>query len=129
MLKLNQDKTELIVFTSKQNNIDLSDFFITFDGSIIKPVPVVRNLGAYFDTTLNMEKHTSAVSKSCYFHIRNIGRIRNLVDDNTCKTLMHALVTTRLDYANALMIGVPVKVIQKLQRVHNTAERIVTGTS
>ena len=97
MLKLNHDKTELIVFAPRNSSRDLSDISITFDGCIVKSVPVVKNLGAYFDSQLNMEKHLSSVAKTCYFHIRNIGRIRHLIDQGACKRLIHALVTSRLE--------------------------------
>ena len=126
MLKLNHDKTELIVFAPRNSSRDLSDTSITFDGCIVKSVPVVKNLGAYFDSQLNMEKHLSSVAKTCYFHIRNIGRIRHLIDECACKRLIHALVTSRLDYANALLQGLPCASTNKLQRVQNTAARMVS---
>ena len=128
MLKLNHDKTELVVFTPRKNACDLADISITFDGCVIKPVPVVKNLGAFFDAALSMDTHVCAVAKSCFFQIRNIGRIRHLIDEETCKTLVHALVTSRLDYANALLIGLPCHTMNKLQRVQNTAARFVTRT-
>lgn len=126
MLKLNHDKTELIVFSTKHCVRDLSEISLTFDGCIIKPTSVVKNLGVFFYTTLNMEKHLSAVAKSCYFQIRNIGRIRHLIDESACKCLIHALVTSRLDYANALLLELPNSATNKLQRVQNTAARMVT---
>ena len=128
MLKLNHDKTELVVFAPRKSARDLADIRLTFDGCVIKPVPVVKNLGAYFDAALSMDSHVCAVAKSCYFQIRNIGRIRHLIDEETCKTLIHALVTSRLDYANALLVGLPCSATNKLQRVQNTAARMVTRT-
>ena len=128
MLKLNHDKTELVVFAPCKSARDLADIRLTFDGCVIKPVPVVKNLGAYFDAALSMDSHVCAVAKSCYFQIRNIGRIRHLIDEETCKTLIHALVTSRLDYANALLVGLPCSATNKLQRVQNTAARMVTRT-
>ncbi|CAC5406528.1 unnamed protein product [Mytilus coruscus] len=77
MLKLNQDKTELILFTPKISNCHLS-----FDGSIVSNASVVKNLGVYFDRTLSMEKQVNAVTKSCYFQIRNIGRIRQYITED-----------------------------------------------
>ena len=38
-----------------------------------------------------------------YFHIRNIGKIRNLLSYNACSTIIHALISCRLDYCNSLM--------------------------
>ena len=73
-----------------------------------------------------MEKHSNTLTKSCYFHLRNIGRIRNYITEDACKTLVNSLVTSRLDYGNALLIGTSKQLTDKLQRVHNTAARIIT---
>ena len=44
------------------------------------------------------------------------------------KTLVHAFVTSRVDYANIILVGAPKSVTNKLQRVLNAAARIVIGT-
>ena len=79
MLKLNQDKTELIVFASKHHATEFSGCTIVFDESVVNNVDCVRNLGVYFDTTLNMEKQTKVTSKACFHNLRNIGRIRQFI--------------------------------------------------
>ena len=63
-----------------------------------------------------------------FFHLRNIGRIRPFITVNACKTLVNSLVTSRLDYANVLLSGANSKVISKLQRIQNTAARLITQT-
>lgn len=128
MLKINQDKTELIIFAPKHHAKDLSNCELLFDGTIVHESAFVKNLGAYFDQTLSMDKQANAISKSCFFHLRNIGRIRPFITMNACKTLINSLVTSRLDYANVLLAGVNSKVISKLQRVQNTAARLITQT-
>ena len=45
--------------------------------------------------------------ESTYFHIRNIGKIRNLLSYNACSTIIHALISCRLDYCNSLVYNVP----------------------
>jgi len=126
MLKLNQDKTELIVFAPKQQVKQLSNFQLTFDGTVLTDVSCVKNLGFFFDKTLSMEHQASAITKSCFHQIRNIGRIRSLITDEACKTLVCSLVTSRLDYGNALLYGTNSCVMTKLQRVQNTAARLIT---
>jgi hypothetical protein len=47
---------------------------------------------------------------------------------NVCKTLVCSPITSRLDYGNALLYGVNASVLAKLQRVHNTAARLIVVT-
>ena len=54
-----------------------------------------------------MEKQVIAISKVCYYHIRNNGSIRRYITRDAYKTLAHALITSRLDYGNALLYGLP----------------------
>ena len=75
-----------------------------------------------------MEKQVSATSKSCFYQIRNIGRIRTYITDDACKTLVNSLVTSRLDYGNAMLYGLPANITNKLQRVQNTAARLISKT-
>jgi hypothetical protein len=106
MLKLNQDKTELIVFAPKHHVKEFSECCLSFDGTIVTNASFVKNLGIFFDRTLCMQKQASAITKSCYFQIRNIERNRSYTSEDACKTLVCSLVASRLDYGNALLYGV-----------------------
>ena len=44
------------------------------------------------------------------------------------KTLVHAFVTSHVDYCNSVLSSAPKKVTDKLQHVQNAAARLVTGT-
>ena len=77
-LKINDSKTEFIVFRSSQLIIQSSK---------------VRDLGVIFDQFLNFDDHITAICRSTHFHIRNIGRIMNLLSYDACSTIiMHLLV-------------------------------------
>ena len=54
-----------------------------------------------------MEKQVNSICKSCYYQIGNIGLIRNYINDETCKTLVQALVISQLDCGNALLKNIP----------------------
>ena len=99
MLKLNQDKTELTVFAPKHRVKEFSESCLSFDGTIVINASFVKNLGIFSDRTLCMQKQASAITKSCYFQIRNIGRIRSYTTADACKTLVCSLVTSRLTMA------------------------------
>ena len=75
MLKLNEDKTEVMLFAPKHRVKDLQDCHLTFGGNVVTSSECVKNLGVYFDKTLSMNQQVSSVSKSCFHQIRNIGRI------------------------------------------------------
>ena len=126
MLKLNEDKTEVMLFAPKHRVKDLQDCHLTFGGNVVTSSECVKNLGVYFDKTLSMNQQVSSVSKSCFHQIRNIGRIRPYITENACKTLICSLVTSRLDYGNALLYELPASVIQRLQRIQNTSAGVVT---
>ena len=58
-----------------------------------------------------------------------IARIRSYLTPETAKLLLHAFVTSKLDYCNSLLYGVPKYQILRLQRIQNVAARLVTATS
>jgi len=45
---------------------------------------------------LSLEKHVSAVSVTCLFHLRQIRRVRQSLDVGLAKTLVQAFVTSLL---------------------------------
>ena len=87
-----------------------------------------RNIGVIFDTSMSMDNHIAAICKSAFYHLRNISRIRKYLSFHTAETLVHAFVSSRLDFCNSLLFGLPKQTLKKLQHVQNVAARIVTLT-
>ena len=50
-------------------------------------------------------------------------------DQTSLECLVHAFVTSQLDYCNSLLCGIPSSLLHRLQRIQNTAARILTNTS
>ena len=75
-LKLNEDKTEFFIASSPHHKRYLQNVTLHVNGSSIKPVPTVRNLGVMFNETMTMSQHVNTVCRSANYHIRNIGKIR-----------------------------------------------------
>ena len=57
--------------------------------------------------------------------MHNISRIRKFLSTDTTKALVHAFVTSRVDYCNSLLYGLPASHLNKVQRVLNAAARLV----
>jgi len=129
MLKLNSDKTEVMLFTSKHNAIHMKNVTVCFGDINITPVNTLRNLRVIFDSALNMEQQLNNLCRAGYRQLRNIAHIRRYLTSDASKSLVNGLITSRLDYCNALFNGLPQTSINKLQRIQNTATRIVTRTS
>lgn len=130
-LKLNDDKTEFMVITSKyyQKTYQQLNPDLTVGGVSIKPTKSVRNLGAMFDCVMSMETHVNCIKRSMHFHLRQIGKIRRYLDDDTCHLAVRSLVLSRLDYANILLLGLPQTLLHGLQVAQNTAARVISKTS
>ena len=69
MLQLNTAKTGVIIFQPKSLLVDLDCVHLLISGSVITPSNTVQNPGVMWDSYLNMDKHVSAVIKSCNFHL------------------------------------------------------------
>ena len=52
-------------------------------------------------------------------------RIRKYLDKKASQTLIHALVIGRIDYCNSILYGLPARELTKLQRLQNSAARII----
>ena len=88
----------------------------------------VRNLGVLFDCEMSMKNQINSVVKSCNFQLRSVGKIREYLTSEAATNLIHAFVSSRLDYGNSLLAGLPDTEISKFQKVQNTAARILTRT-
>ena len=95
-------------------------------GSKVQISSHVKILGVTLDSTLSLNKQVAAVSKACYFHMRALRHIRNALTDDSAKSIACALVGSRLDYANSVLIGASTTNVAKLQRIQNTLVRFVT---
>ena len=107
MLKLNDDKTEPIVFTSKYKQDLYNDLSITIGDTVVDCSSQVKDLGVIFDRVLSLRQHVSYTSRACRFHLRNISRIRKYIPQDISIVLIKSLVMSRLDYSNGLLYGLP----------------------
>ena len=127
-MKLNDDKTEFLVITSKYHQSKPNTNSLQIASSEIVASSSARNLGIVFDNALSMDAHIKNVCKATYFQIRNIHEIRNVLEDDPAAKLVRALITSCHDNVNALLHGIIESQLKKLQQAQNAAARMLTRT-
>jgi hypothetical protein len=129
-LKVNDQKTEFLTITPKNAPIrqQVQNITIQVGDADITSSTVVRDLGGHLDQYMNMQPQVSHVVQGMYANIRRIGKIRHLIDQDTCAILTSSLVLTRLDFHNALLANLPKATLAPLQMAQNVAARQVTRT-
>uniref|UniRef100_M3XGZ6 Reverse transcriptase domain-containing protein n=1 Tax=Latimeria chalumnae TaxID=7897 RepID=M3XGZ6_LATCH len=130
-LKLNPRKTEILLVGRDRVCENLIGTLSppSLSGVDLRVVKVTKSLGVFLDASLTLERQISSVVSSGFFHLRNIRRLRLVLPHDSLSTLMHAFVTSRLDYCNVLYAGLPLKAIRRLQLVQNSAARVVHNVS
>jgi len=97
------------------------------DGVHITPVKSVglRDLGIYIDADLSMRMHVKKTVSCCFAALRQLRQIRRYVPTCTFQKLVVALVHSRLDYGNGVLVGIPAHLMRRLQSVLNAAARLI----
>ena len=126
-MKLNDDKTEYLIISSPNMRSKITSKDLQVGGVSVSPSSSARNLGVYFDNTMKMDKHISEVCQKSYFQLRSIAAIRPLLSRKAAESLIHSLITSRLDFSNSLLAGLPAVSLNRLQAVQNAAARLLTG--
>jgi hypothetical protein len=124
-LQLNKEKTEVILFGRKDGKDKMATLFRAKGFEVRTKV---RNLGVIIDSDLNFDNHMRAVTRTSFYHLKNIAKLRDLMSQSDLEKLVHAFISSRLDYCNGLFTGLPKKTIKQLQLVQNAAARVLTKT-
>jgi len=127
-LKLNNAKSEFIMFGSKAQLYKVNITSMTMGNTEIPLSSSCRNLGVMLDSNMTMSVQISNVCKSVRYQLRNLGFIRKYLTCSSTQKIVHALISSRLDFGNALLYLLPQSQLTKLQKLQNTAARIVTLT-
>ncbi|XP_060124758.1 uncharacterized protein LOC132591228 [Zootoca vivipara] len=125
-LRLNPDKTE-VLFVGDRRRAGVEDSLV-LNGVTVPLKDQVRSLGVILDSQLSMEAQVNSVSRAAVYQLHLVRRLSPYLPTDCLSRVVHALVISRLDYCNALYVGLPLKVTRKLQLIQNAAARLVTGS-
>ena len=105
-LMINGAKTEFVLIGTKPQLAKVQIRNLSVGGSTFSPnEDSIRNLGAWFDSNFTVSSHINKTSQAAYYHLYNINRIRKFLNPESRKGVIHALITSRLDYCNSLLYG------------------------
>ena len=126
MLKLNDNKTDLMLVTSMRtkhlHNLPTS---ITIGTAQIPFKQSVKNLGFTLDCHFTMNAHVYNIARTCYFELRRLASIRRFMTSTATATLVSALILSRIDYCYSLMLGSTHDVTSHLKPIQNYAARVI----
>ena len=128
-LKLNENKTEAILFSILSLPSDCLPSSVTVSTHQIVFSDKVRNLGFILDSNLTVKQHVIRVCQTAYYELKRISSILSYLTEDATKQLVTSCVLSRLDYCNFLLIGSPYSVIQPMQKVQNAAARLILRSS
>ena len=126
MLKLNDNKTELMLVTSKiTKHLQNLPTSITIGNSKIPFKQSVKNFGFTLNYHLTMNAHVSNIAQICYLRLYRLASIHRFMNSAATATLVPTFVLSRIDYCSSLLFGSTHDVTSHLQRIQNYAARVI----
>jgi len=124
-LQVNPSKTEVLwcAFGRRQHQIPSSS--VRIGSTYVLPVSSVRDLGVHIDSDVSLRTHVTANIRSCFAAPRQIRSARRCLPQHALLTLIRALVVSKVDYCCSVLAGVSGHLLDRLQSILNTADRLL----
>ena len=78
-------------------------------------------------TQLTFADNVKKLAGSCFYQLRQLRAVRRSLTTDAATTLVHALISSRVDYCNSVLYGMCEVYLRPLQSVLNAAARLITG--
>ena len=115
-LSINDKKTEYFIIASYQQRFHWVNCWRYL---------CVRNLGVHGLKIMSMNTHVVKVCSKAFRGLHTIRHTRKFLAEESTKSLVHAFVTSHLDYSNSLLYGMPKNECDRLQRILNAVARVI----
>jgi exonuclease III len=126
-LKLNAEKTQFTWLGTAQQLAKLNTSRITLGSVDIQVSENVTCLGVVIDREVTFAEHIKRLAGKCFYQLRQLRTVRRTLSVDAAKTLVHAFITSRVDYCNSVLHGVSAIHLRPLQSVLNAAARLIAG--
>ena len=122
-LQLNDDKPECLLI--RPCIIFFYCTSLSFGHNVMSFSTTAKNLGFHFTDDMRIDAHVQDRCRKTYIDIRRISSIRYLLSIDATKTMLSAFVLPKLDYCSSLIYGSPMYMLETLQKVKNSASRLI----
>ena len=127
-LKLNASKTKLLIFSPKnlEDNVYIDNVYL--GNNVALPVTHEEmNLGFKFDSHLSCSPQINMVLRQSYRYISDIGKVKKFLSSNDLRSLIQAVIISRIDNCNSLYYGIQESELNRLQCLQNSCARLIYG--
>ena len=128
-LKMNDGKTEFIMFGSKAHLAKCITNIININGTEVQRSEVIKNLGAWLDQNLTLTEHVNRKCQNAMMNLLMIKQLRKVLTKEVAHILGRGLVISHHDYCNSMFAGLPACKKNLVQWVKNAAAKLVPGRS
>jgi len=122
LLTHNTSQTEFLL-------IGLKNQLVKIHNSLLNTSHSARNLGFIFDEHFTFSDQITALSKACYYHIRQLRCIWPYFDSSTTSNIATSIIHSKLDYCNSLNCRLPKSQLSRLQQIQNSLAYTVIKAS
>ena len=122
-LKMNNDKTEFILFGSKLQLDKCKTKTLNVNNTEIKLSDKIKYVGVLLDQKLNLKQHITSKCQTVMLNIQCIKNLRHVLTQEAMEILILGTVMSHLDYCNSILVGLPDVNISKIQHIQNIAAK------
>ena len=120
---MNNDKMECLPIHQNKCAQTFNGFLLSFGHNVISYSTTEKTLRFYITDDMRIDTHVQEICRIAYIDIQRISSIRHLLSIDTKKTIVRAFVLPKLDYCISLFYGSPMYMLERLQKVQNSAAR------
>ena len=122
---MNDDNTQFLPIVPKSADAIVDKSVIRVGVVTITASLCIQCICVCIDRHIDMKNQVSQTIGACSFYLHKINQISRFLPRPTTERVVNAIITSRLDYCNALLYGTSAVIIARLQRIHNTAARLI----
>ena len=128
-LKMNDGKTEFIMFGSEVQLAKWITNITNINGARVQRSEVIKHLRAWLDQNLTLMEHVTRKCHIAMLNLLKIKQLRKVLTQDVANTIVWGLVVSHLNYCNGIFAGMPACRINLLQCVQKAAAKLVLGWS